>query len=177
MQLVVGFDFARDVGIAVTRSAGVTCVAIPAPRLIPGTRIVLADPRDSAALVIATVLPSERSQCPSEDVALGDSLQSVAVSSGVQPALGSFWFALRIPTEALVVVDDVISGDLDHDGIPESLRVCTSMEGLHFTIWSGEPLTGRRRWTEYVPLYYDVEPSCDERDFAEPPSVRLRTLE
>jgi hypothetical protein len=52
------------------------------------------------------------------------------------------------------------SMDLDGDQHDEHFRSCTSSEGVHFTIWSEAPLTGRRRWHAYVPLGYDVTPTC-----------------
>lgn len=52
------------------------------------------------------------------------------------------------------------SADLDGDGQAEFFRACTSMEGVHLTVWTGAPLTGRRRWHYYHYLGYDVEPDC-----------------
>ena len=46
-----------------------------------------------------------------------------------------------------------------------SFRSCTSMEGIHFTIWSGEALTGKRLWHAYYYLGYDTEPTCKEAEF------------
>ncbi|HEX9108921.1 MAG TPA: hypothetical protein VF832_16860, partial [Longimicrobiales bacterium] len=51
---------------------------------------------------------------------------------------------------------------------PERFRACTSMEGVHLTIWSGPPLRGRLRWHRYFYLGYDVEPSCTAADGREP---------
>ncbi len=44
-------------------------------------------------------------------------------------------------------------------------RFCTSGEGIHFTVWSGRPLTGRRLWHAYHYLGYDTEPSCKPADY------------
>lgn len=52
------------------------------------------------------------------------------------------------------------SADLYGDGRRQSFRSCTSSEGLHFTVWSGRPLTGTLLWHQYFYLGYDVEPSC-----------------
>ncbi len=46
-----------------------------------------------------------------------------------------------------------------------SFRTCTSNEGVHLTVWAGEPLANARVWHEYVYLGYDVEPSCVPRDY------------
>lgn len=58
-----------------------------------------------------------------------------------------------------------VVADLDRDGVHETFRHCTSHEGVHLTIWSGQPLTGSRRWHAYFYLGYETEPSCVERDF------------
>ena len=59
----------------------------------------------------------------------------------------------------------VVSADLNKDGQGEYFRVCTSNEGLHLTVWSGKPLTGKRRWHRYFYLHYDVVPSCKKKDY------------
>ncbi len=40
------------------------------------------------------------------------------------------------------------------------VRGCTSSEGLHLTLWAGEPLKSTRLWHTYYYLGYDVEPDC-----------------
>lgn len=60
-----------------------------------------------------------------------------------------------------------IRADLNRDGIEESFRDCTSHEGVHLTIWSGQALKGPRLWHAYYFLEYDVEPSCVKQDYAE----------
>jgi hypothetical protein len=49
---------------------------------------------------------------------------------------------------------------------PVSVRVrsCASSEGLHLTMWAGEPLKSRRLWHAYYYLGYDVEPNCQPAD-------------
>ena len=46
-------------------------------------------------------------------------------------------------------------------------RVCNSHEGFWFSAWLGPPLTGQALWRQYFYLGYDVEPNCEEKDFAE----------
>ena len=55
--------------------------------------------------------------------------------------------------------------DIDGDGEAESFRTCPSSEAVHMTVWTGEPLTGTRRWHHYHYLGYDIEPGCDPRDY------------
>lgn len=50
-------------------------------------------------------------------------------------------------------------------GSPIRVRSCTSHEGLHFTLWAGEPLKSTRLWHRYYYLGYDVEPTCRPGDY------------
>lgn len=50
----------------------------------------------------------------------------------------------------------------------QTFRSCTSQEGLHLTLWAGRPLRGHRTWHVYHLLGYEVEPSCQPADYAEP---------
>jgi len=61
-----------------------------------------------------------------------------------------------------------ITSDVDGDGHDEFFRSCTSAEGVHATIWSDAPLTGRRRWHGYHALGYDVTPTCTPGEVGEP---------
>lgn len=53
------------------------------------------------------------------------------------------------------------------DAPAETLRACTSSEGVHFTAWQGKPLHSKRLWHAYFYLGYEVERSCDDKDFTE----------
>lgn len=54
--------------------------------------------------------------------------------------------------------------DLNGDGRPDGFRSCASGEGLHLTVWYGEPLTTSRLWHGYFYLGYDTEADCDAKD-------------
>ena len=55
--------------------------------------------------------------------------------------------------------------DLDRDGQLESFRHCASYEGVHFTLWKGEPLKSERIWHRYFYLGYDTEFDCEPKDY------------
>lgn len=76
--------------------------------------------------------------------------------------------AVVAPAHEPVVRNGRVEADLDGDGVAERFRACASSEGVHLTIWSGPPLTGRLRWHRYFYLGYDVEPSCTAADYREP---------
>ena len=51
---------------------------------------------------------------------------------------------------------------------PSGLAVssCTSAEGIHVSLWSGEGLQRTRRWSAYVHLGYYTEPTCSDSELA-----------
>jgi hypothetical protein len=55
--------------------------------------------------------------------------------------------------------------DLDGNGTPEGFRTCASGEGLHMTVWYGEPLSTARLWHGYFYLGYDTESDCVAQDY------------
>jgi hypothetical protein len=59
------------------------------------------------------------------------------------------------------------------------VRSCTSSEGLHLTLWDGEPLESNRVWHAYHYLGYDVTPNClpaDYRDGGTAPAAAASRL-
>ena len=55
---------------------------------------------------------------------------------------------------------DWLSADLDREGQPQYFRACASSEGIHFTLWTGKPLSGSLRWHQYYFLGYDTSANC-----------------
>jgi hypothetical protein len=75
--------------------------------------------------------------------------------TGAMPVIGLINYRGAMRREG-----DLISADLDGDGASEYFRSCASQEGIHFTVWTGKPLTGKLRWHRYYYLGYDIEPDC-----------------
>jgi hypothetical protein len=127
--------------------------------------VILADPTDSSAVITAVITGSVDGACRRGDAGPDDRFYSLRAESQVAPPSGTVWVALLLAPGILKGSPRGIEGDIDGDGTAERLRVCTSNEGLHLTIWSGEPLVGPRRWHRYLYLGYDVEPSCVPKDY------------
>jgi hypothetical protein len=167
------FEYERRVGLVVTSQQRTHCLAMEFPILKDGQRVVLADPRDSAAVVDAIVEGTHATLCPVDEMSYTPHLYAVRVLGGVRPQPGSVWYGIAVAPGLLRARGEgEVLGDLDGDGVEESLRTCTSMEGLHFTIWTGTSVSGMRRWHRYFPLHYDVEPSCTERETLDPGAER-----
>lgn len=47
-----------------------------------------------------------------------------------------------------------------------SVSSCTSGEGMHVSLWSGSGSSRIRRWSAYVYLGYDTEPTCTDSELA-----------
>jgi hypothetical protein len=110
------------------------------------------------------------------EIALADSADSAAVADvAATPAI-----AVRGNVRWTRGPDAFLRADLDGDENPEQVRLCTSNEGIHLTLWTlldsvapGKP-RAQRRWRAYQSLGYDVEPSCTARETDDPPAPALR---
>jgi hypothetical protein len=69
------------------------------------------------------------------------------------------------PAKPVQVRNNLASIDLDEDGKPEFFRRCTGFEGIHFTIWTGKPLKGKRLWHSFYYLDYDTKADCRKKDW------------
>jgi hypothetical protein len=77
-------------------------------------------------------------------------------------------FVVLDPAKPITLRDHMIDADLDGDGTKESFRVCASNEGVHFQVWTGEPLVGTPRFHWYYYAGYDTEYTCTEREYFGP---------
>jgi len=148
------FSYRTDIGIAV-RNANETCLSIPG-KLQAGAVVRLIDATEpQAASTARTGAPVNQCGNPGP----GERHYQLL---GVRPPLRPSAPVIAIAgfSGPLIRRGRIITADLDHDGIPEYFRACTSAEGVHFTIWSGAPLAGRRRFHRYYYLGYDTEPNC-----------------
>jgi hypothetical protein len=68
-------------------------------------------------------------------------------------------FAFPEPAPALLVQGGTVAADVTGDGVPDRLRMCLTMEALRFEVEDGTA-AGVVIWQDYVPLGYDVEPTC-----------------
>jgi len=100
--------------------------------------------------------------CTALDSNLDGPFFALSPSTGL--ADDDLWLAIAVPGAPAAIEDGKVVMELDGKPPRESFRVCPSMEGLHYTIWSGPPLTGTRLWHDYWYLGYDVDPTCTEAE-------------
>ena len=76
---------------------------------------------------------------------------------------GRVYFGIVGRQNQLNVIRGRVRGILGQNQV--SFRSCTSIEGIHFTIWRGEAITGKKHWHSEYYLGYDTEPTCKEEEF------------
>jgi hypothetical protein len=157
------FSFSKQLGV-VYRTSETICLEVQNDQLTPGTpvRIVILSPEQ--AILDGEVVRLDATYCAQSRLSGGNMTYfEIRVS---RDSLLSSAPAIAIVGEAgsLSISRGQAGGDLDGDGRREYFRQCTSGEGVHLSVWTGKPLTGRRRWQAYFYLGYDVESTCTPRD-------------
>jgi hypothetical protein len=150
------------VGIVNSLPDAGACLAIRNTRLKKGDRIQALLPDKPQAVLVATIAGRTPTSCSSDnDVFENATFYRLKMPKREDPFVG---FGI-IQTTPVQIVRGVAKADLDRDRKDEYFRSCTSMEGLHLTIWKGKPLTGKRIWHTYYYLGYDTEPSCKKNEY------------
>lgn len=147
------------IGVAATSKGGQVCVAIPGPPLVAGSAVTLIAPTRPQSSRVATI----------DGVAVCPGLTGAMISEphySVRPfdSEPTFWIAVPGKAGTRRIRPGVVAVRLSAAQPEAQVRTCTSTEGQHLTVWSGDPLRSRRLWHQYVYLGYDVEPSCEDRD-------------
>ena len=161
-------DLAGRVGLAELRN-GAWCLAIGSDDLAPGGRVLLYEPYQGLKARAQVLAPAPEGceelksrflwpRRPDAPVHLYRLKPEQDAAAGIPGGAGALFALLNPPPET-----GAARLDLDGDGGPELFRICTSGEGLHFLVESGE----RVLWHAYYFLGFDVEPDCPDRIFAE----------
>ncbi len=169
-----GFSFASHVGAAEMTSKTEMCLIIPNKTLAEGDKIsaIFADEPESQSLV-SSVIEKKLIRCgrKNHNVLSEVSYYSLKVIDGSYDfedeyqELNPVAIAFVGNSQSTSLKSGVAIADLNNDGENEQFRACTSYEGIHLTVWSGEPLKSKRRWHWYVGLSFDTEPNCTKRDY------------
>ena len=160
---LAGFDYATNLGIAVAKATR-NCLDIGNGDLVAGQRLV--------------VVTSSMPQTVAEVEITRKADNACAVANQAEPEIYHYEFKLlngtlepSAPAFALAnfggrlhTGKSGVTGDLDGDGKAEFFRACTSLEGVHLTVWKGKALVGIRKWHGYYYLGYDVAPNCTRKD-------------
>lgn len=141
------------------------CLKIQNSKLNVGEEIQIVIPRLPQKLVVAEI--SEKSACKETnfgDLDEGDITDYLLKSSDRN--FLNLGYGIGVVTAQKVQMNgNFATLDLDGDKKPEYFRECTSMEGLHLTVWKGKPFVGAGIWHTYYGLGYDTVPTCTKKDF------------
>jgi hypothetical protein len=151
-------------GVADVRRDGRLCIALPGspPRTgSPVTLVQIAPPQSATVVSIAEPVDT----CETLTRAGFAGPYYLAMPPSTEAFETGLWLAIRGRPSTRVKAG-VVTLDLGPAGRTAQTRSCTSSEGLHLTLWAGMPLKSTRLWHGYYYLGYDVEPTCDERDYA-----------
>jgi hypothetical protein len=169
-----GIDPDRDIGIARIDSTR-ACIALPRADLRHGMPVSLVlvpitgDSTPAVAIAADVVEPVGREDqgCPTELGAAEDHVYRVRVGSAA-PQSFSPLFALAGPVSGVTLRGPTAWVMVGRDSAAAELRVCTSPEGLHLTIWRGAALHAPRLFHRYYHLNYDIEANCTEAEWVNP---------
>jgi hypothetical protein len=156
------WSFDRDAGVVI-RKPRKTCLSIHNSSVLAGTGIQvinMSSPQsgpDDARIVRADE-SCFNSAGGDVDVS-GYEIQLEKADAVTTPSIGILGFSGAFHKRG-----DLLAADLDGDGQEEFFRSCTSNEGVHFSIWSSQPLAGTPRWKQYYYLGYDVASTCAPKE-------------
>src|SRR5437868_2016714 len=155
-----GFRF----GVADTRPAR-SCVALPGAPLAKGSPVVLVALGESQQVARATVAAQVASCEGIPEGNVDGPYYQLESDRALDQMMG---LAIAVAGEHTArIVDGSARLALNTRYPNVRFRSCASSEGLHLTVWAGEPLKSARLWHVYWYLGYDVEPNCKPGDYRE----------
>jgi len=159
------FNPQTQIGMAEVSNKGYGCLIIMNASL-RGNDVINLITLEKPQSFIMTKIVNKLSQSCSRNTEISNdaSFYSFKITNNKDDIIGPA-IAIVGFNDSIKVANDKVRADLNGDGRLESFRLCTSHEGLHLTVWTGEPLEGKRLWHEYYYLGYDVEPNCTQRDY------------
>lgn len=155
------------VGVVYRDSQSHLILAIPQSNLRQDTRVVMITVPDQSLVCCAKVKKVSPVEPKTIQHVIFDNAKSTTYGLKMDKEHNDvrFGFGIIASPSVFSTKGSEVVADLDGDGVCETFRDCTSHEGVHLTIWSGQPLKGSRWWHAYFYLGYETEPSCVERDF------------
>lgn len=161
-------DFDHDIGLYAASRERQFCLSIKNGKLKPGEVLALvwvpiSDLGQTAEIRSATVRKLLTGSCDAVNSVEGDAAYDLDAG---KLDTGKIYMAILGSHADLRILHGVVEGKLDsRDSV--TFRACSSMEGLHFSVWTGGALKEKQVWHRYYYLGYDIEPTCKDSDFKE----------
>lgn len=161
-----GSSLDEQVGVAYRDSQNTLLLDIPNSDIEEGTPVAIFAPPEYSLFCCAKVGQMSRPGAPTVQQGIFDNASTSTYRLEMDQENNDirFGFAVADPAGVFSGESGKVSVDLNRDGVQETFRDCTSHEGVHLTIWSGEPLKGSKLWHAYFYLGYDTAPSCVQAD-------------
>jgi hypothetical protein len=146
-------------------------VAIHNANVAPSTPVTLVSPVPPQPFIQAEIAGPSQSACPvSKDVDPTVSNYDIKLSQASVPKLTPLFAVLGASALFSMAPNSSVQADLDQNGKFKTFRACSGSNGIHLTVWSGNPLEGTFLWHGY---YYEpsnpgLGPSCTAREMAGP---------
>ncbi|MBK5275700.1 MAG: hypothetical protein JJE30_11685 [Desulfuromonadales bacterium] len=161
------FNFKPQIGVAEVVSDGEGCLTIVDSSLKLNEEISIVTLQKPQKVIKAKIKSKTSNSCSKNPEVPSDASFYIFKIKKNEAENMTPGIAVAGFTGSFNVVKGKVHADLDNNGNFESFRLCTSNEGLHLTVWAGEPLKSKRLWHEYYYLGYDVQPNCTKKDYAE----------
>jgi len=162
------------IGLVLVTEAGVPCLAIPNHALQPGTAValvlspVVGEPGSEQSFM-AEIASANAAGCARDSTmeisAYGDTTYALTNVADHLP-VNAIYFGVVAGASQVQERAGMVTASLGASVPTARFRVCTSNEGIHLTVWSGEPLKSQRLWHRYVHFDFETEPRCDAADYA-----------
>ncbi len=161
------FDFKSNIGLVSFGKEEQLCLDIKNPNLRNGDNVALVSTNERQAIRHARIIEKVEHSCSNHDI--NDDEEShyrLEPIKSENPDATPF-IAIIKNKASFSLKNKRIYTDLDGDGKPEHFKSCFSMEGMHFTVWTGQGKQEKRRWHRYYYLGYDMEGNCTEKEVKE----------
>lgn len=162
------FDYNARMFVADEDSSGTfVCFATKDTTLLPGTRATIVFTGFPQHSAVGRVTSRAKLPCiPGPPMPPMDSMQYVAeMPRDTADRIGIPVVLLGRVAEP-VQRADTVTIEIEPGQQPIRFRLCASTEGLHATAWAGASIASPRRWHSYYYLGYDVDPTCNEAEYA-----------
>lgn len=170
------FDIHSKIGIAEIQSDEPSCLRTKNGDLAENTTVSIIYSLDEPPqkVLTATIKKKLEKSCARRDSEIGDNnpgenfFYSLRLNEVKSEEIGyDAGIAVIQSEKPIQVVNNLASVDLNNDGKAEFFRRCMGFEGIHYTIWTGQPLKGKRIWHSCFYLDYDTEANCKKKDWEE----------
>jgi len=164
------FNYHSQIGVVIANTVNGLYLIIPNPKVHVGESIVIVDLSSQHAMTakitkkVPVLPPPLVGKVYSNDSPGSESYYLLMPTGKNKVAATSVNVGIVGFKGTFHAIHGFITADLNGNETAEYFRVCTSSEGLHLTVWTGEPLKGKRMWHTYYYLGFDVEPSCQSKD-------------